>query len=118
MTPTQEFIEELVRMNMGLAELLAEHKRDNDETLPHVFMGDVARFVGDLAKHGGPDGDALDAILAAIERAVTSGIEDVEELAVVSFLENLHQTGDAYGEIARRLGPKSRRALELVERER
>jgi hypothetical protein len=117
MTPTQEFVEGLARVDARLAELLAEHKRDNDETLPHVFMGDVTRFAGDLAKRGGADTDTLEAILAAIERAVTSGVADVDELAVVSFLENLHQTGDAYGEIARRLGPKSREALDLLERE-
>ena len=49
---------------------------------------------------------------------MTSDVADVEELAVVSFLENLHQTGDAYSVIARRLGPESRRALALVELER
>src|SRR5262249_26483038 len=116
MTPTQAFVEELVRIDARLADLLAEHKLDNDQALPHVFMGDVARFAGDLTKHGGPDGDALDAVLGAIERAVTSGVAEVEELAVVSFLENLHQTGDGYGEIVRRLGPKSRRALDCVFR--
>ena len=61
MTPTQEFVEELARVDARLAELLAEHKRDNDEVLPHVFMGDVARFAGDLARHGVRRDDALDA---------------------------------------------------------
>ena len=118
MTPTQEFAEELAELDERLGELLAEHKRDNAETLPHVFMGDVARFAGELARLGGSDTNVLDAILQAIERAMTSNVAAVQELAVVSFLENLHQAGDTYGEIARRLGPNSRRALDRVERER
>jgi hypothetical protein len=116
MTPTHEFVEGLARTDARLAELLAEHKRDNDGTLPHVFMGDVARLTGDLARRGGSDEAALDAILAIIESALTSGVADVQELATVSFLENLHQTGDAYAKIAGRLGPRSRRALDVVER--
>ncbi len=118
MTPAQAFVEQLAHVDVRITKLLLEHKRDHDESLPHLFMGDVARFAGELARHRGPDDDALDELLAAIERALTSGLADVEELVVVSFLENLHQTGDAYGEIARRLGPRSRCALDLVERER
>jgi hypothetical protein len=118
MTPMETFAEDLARIDPRLAELLAEHRRDNDEVLPDVFLGEVTRFAGELAKQGGPDGYVLDGLLAAIERAVTSGDADVEELVVVSFLENLHQAGDAYREIACRLGPESRRALDLVERER
>jgi hypothetical protein len=118
MTPAHAFLEEVARIDTRLAELLAEHKRDNDGMLPHVFMSQVTRIAGDLATRGSPDRAALDEILGAIERAVTSGVAEVEELAVVSFLENLHQTGDAYREIVRRLGPESRRALDLVEYER
>jgi hypothetical protein len=105
-------------MDARIAELLVEHKRDNDEVLPHVFMGDVARLTGELARQRGAGVNDLDAILAAIERALSSGITELEELAVVSFLENLHQTGSAYEDIASRLGPKSRHALDRVERER
>ena len=118
MTPTQEFVERLAAMDVRIAELLAKHIRDNDETLPHVFMGDVVQFAGEIAGHEGRDSNLLDAILWVIERALRSGVPEVEELVVVSFLENLEQTEDAYAEIARRLGPESRRALEIVERER
>ena len=118
MKSARKVIEKLACLDPRVAALLVEHDRDNHETLPHVFMGDVARFAGVLARNGRADFGALDALLAEIELAVTSGIADVEELVVVSFLENLHQTGDAYEAVVQRLGPECRRALVVVERDR
>jgi hypothetical protein len=39
------FIKELLRTVPELQPAYAEHLNDNDTLLPHVFMGDVTRFV-------------------------------------------------------------------------
>jgi hypothetical protein len=101
-----------------IAGLLADHVRYYEETLSHIFMGDVTRFAGALAGHEGSDSCLLDSILWMIERALRSGAPEVQELVVVSFLENLQYSDDFYAQIARRLGPESKRVLEIVERER
>ena len=118
-TASEEFVESLARMDARIAGLLAEHRHDNfGETLPHVFMGDVTRFAGELARNGGSDHGVLTSVLAAIEDAVTSGIPELQELAIASFLENFHQIDDVYGQVAQLLGPESRHALDVIERER
>ena len=41
---TVAFCDRLAERHADLASLLAEHRRDNDETLPHLFMADVERW--------------------------------------------------------------------------
>jgi hypothetical protein len=69
-----------------------EHVADNGELLPHVFFGDVSRFVVARAAEG--DDSAVGRCLAFLEEALDNGDELAQELVVVSFVENI-APGDA-----------------------
>lgn len=110
MMNNQSFAEKLVSEIPALAPLLAEHKSDNEELLPHVFFGDVTRYVSDLHKDslkGNRNAEeTLRKILSALEAGMASGVEDVQELISVSFLENLDSEDADFQELKRLFGPK------------
>jgi hypothetical protein len=83
--PERHALDELVADVPELRPAWEEHLADNGEALPHVFMGDVARF----AKGVGDGGDeALRARLAvALEKLAASEHEGVVNLIHVSFVE-------------------------------
>jgi hypothetical protein len=103
-TTGMQIVRGLADQTPDLASLFAEHKADNNgEVLPHVFMGDVTRWVVSLA------GDSrrktklrrvLDFLNAEFERSDEAG----RELIAVSFLENLPRPGDPGGELRNMLG--------------
>lgn len=94
----QDFCEELVRRFNELAPLLQEHVADYDEILPHVFMGDVTRYV----LSGTPQREEL---LRHLNDALRNGGEEIQNLIAVSFVENLESE------------EKLQRALQGVEAE-
>jgi hypothetical protein len=88
-----------------LQPLYNEHIEDNGELLPHVFMGDVTRFVVSLhAKSLGKRFDSIESrrtlmkILDFFEENMR-GADDVQELISVSFLENLDQSAENYASL-------------------
>jgi hypothetical protein len=93
MTDSTAFISSLVNSVPELELLMADHVAAFDELLPHVFMGDVSRFV--LTKwhakaHGSDDAAAvLKAVFTRLEIASSSNSDQVDELIGVSFVENL-----------------------------
>jgi hypothetical protein len=111
---TTALVHQLVAAVPSLAPLLAEHLNDYDELLPHVFFGDLTRFVCMTAVRDDPDADA---IVAALESAMGSGSETVQELIGVSFLEDLRRGHPRamYDAVRRRLGPNLRAELDLQE---
>ena len=78
--------EAIVEAAPGLLPIWREHLSDhNDEALPHVFFGDVARYFEGWADTASDD--ELSGFLAAIERlAGAKGYE--ENLINVSFIEH------------------------------
>jgi hypothetical protein len=85
---TEDFVTSIVRAVPELAAVLAEHVADHGVVLPHVFMGDVARFV--LARALSPaEQNALRTVLYLMDDGLRNGSDDVKELVVVSFVENL-----------------------------
>ncbi|HEV2680099.1 MAG TPA: hypothetical protein VGV14_06345 [Rhodanobacter sp.] len=68
------------------------HLRDNDELLPHVFLGDVTRYVHDVLKRG--DTDVVRRILVVLELAFVSPDQEARDLVAASFLENLEPNAD------------------------
>lgn len=98
-----------------------EHLADNVELLPHVFMGDVTRFVVSLHKKllmdpGSEHGEKiLSTTLELLERALREGDDDLQELIVVSFLENLEQSDEDYESLKRLLGKELSRHLSVLE---
>jgi hypothetical protein len=109
------FVEELVGEIPSLASLLEEHVREFEEMLPHVFMGELTRYV--LQLHNDSSGSTniqgqsrLRQILDRLEAGFAHGEDAVKELIGVSFLENL--TGEEGRETLRSLlGPRMSEAL-------
>jgi hypothetical protein len=64
-----------------------EHLSDFGEALPHVFFGDVSRFVTRIV--GTDDADVLARVCDALERLAAHDDESVVNLIHVSFIENL-----------------------------
>jgi hypothetical protein len=62
--------------------LLSEHVANYDEVLPHVFMGDVTRYVLE-------DRPNRADVVKELEAAFIDQGPEVEELIAVSFVENL-----------------------------
>ncbi len=122
MAGARELVDALVRTFPGVKEVYDEHLRENlGELLPHVFFGDLTRFV--IEEHrrerlGPSSGPLVDSLLEFLEAGLAGPDPDVQEIIVVSFLENLWQAKGEYGSLVERLGPSMRAALERVERER
>lgn len=94
MPSTHEFVKEVVELDDQLRPLLKEHLEDNEELLPHVLMGDISRYVirESLAR---PSRGRLQRLLDKFEQALESGSTEVQELVVVSFVENLAGEAEA-----------------------
>src|SRR5687767_6505879 len=88
MSANASYIEELLRRAPQLKPSYDQHVRDNDTLLPHVFMGDVARFV--IAEVENPQSRAsVRSLLDCFESGLTTGSDEIKELIVISFVENL-----------------------------
>jgi hypothetical protein len=93
-----------------LLELLQEHLDDYDGVLPHVFMGDLTRWVVQRF-HDDASDETLRQVLDFLESAFEGGRS--EELIAVSFLENLSSNGDHAG-VRALLGPALQNQLRQI----
>ena len=84
----KRFIEDLLEKVPALVPIYDEHLRDYDTLIPHVFLGDVTRFVVALVNES-PLSNELKAVLDVLEVAMSKEDEEISELISVSFLENL-----------------------------
>jgi hypothetical protein len=108
-TADEQLVAELVERFPGLRDQFDEHVRDNEEVLPHVFFGDVTRYVLDLYRRS-REGDSaaraeLQALLAFLDERFAAGGPDEQNLLAVSFVENLpkpHEDDDGIRDL---LGP-------------
>lgn len=94
----KEFMLELAALSTDFRSILSDHLKDNGELLPHVLMGDFARFVTLAAENSMMNSEkqlpaASIALLLAMEQQYTDGNVDLQEIIVVSFIENLPSTG-------------------------
>ena len=95
-----------------LTETFAEHLADQDgEVLPHVFMGDVTRWLLERLRVHGPKDATLREILGFLEEWFTRRNGRVDELLAVSFLENLPRSPEPGSELRSLLGPALREEL-------
>ena len=104
-----------------LRPLYDEHLHDNDEALPHVFLGEVTRYVMQLVReldqtHDLNFLDPLARVLSFLENAMISPDTRVQELVSVSFLENLDPADDRYTRLKALLGPNLRRELKAYDK--
>lgn len=113
MTTTVAFIESLLRLVPDLMPIYEEHLTDNDTLLPHVFMGDVTRFV--ISKANDPRGrNGVAELLAYLEAGLENGSEEIEELIVVSFVENLRGECSAVKILRPMMGAGMKRAVDEI----
>jgi hypothetical protein len=105
----REIVPRLRREVPELAPTLTEHIRDYDEVLPHVFFGDVTRYVCDELARGRVD--AVRSILTVLEMAVTSPDREARDLVGASFLENLESKRAVFDALSALAGPEMRQAL-------
>ncbi len=87
---TITYINKLIDQVPELRYVYDEHIHDNDELLPHVFLGDVTRYVVQQVRLG-ETGSAkpVERILSILDQGMGSSDEQVKELISVSFVENL-----------------------------
>ncbi|ASF11697.1 hypothetical protein NBRGN_057_03130 [Nocardia brasiliensis NBRC 14402] len=91
LVPAQaRFIDELAALEPEIQPLIAEHIRDNDELLPTVLMGDIARWVGQVVRDSPNPRSRLAPFFARLEAAWEDNGGPVSELIAVSFVENVY----------------------------
>ncbi len=103
---TVVFVYLLLERVPELRTVYEEHIRDNDELLPHVWLGDVSRYIVQQVRSGetGP-ATSVERILSALDQWLAFGDEHVKELVSVSFVENLVEHDDVLESLKGLLGP-------------
>jgi hypothetical protein len=101
--------------------MLDEHLKDNlGEILPHVFFGDLTRYVVSLCCAAGSGSASsiehreLDDILDMLEAEYAKGDDELQELISVSFLEHLPRPGERGSEIRNMLGRRLSEQLAAI----
>ena len=111
---TIDLIDRLVGKFPTLQPLLREHLAENfGEVLPHVFFGDLTRYVASEFLQG-TDYGLLRALLDELEHAFGVGDERITEVIAVSFLQNLPRPGEEGESLRDLLGPALRSELERI----
>ena len=82
------FVSDLMKAVPELKLDYDEHLKDNEELLPHAFMGDVTRFALRLAGEA-DQREVLKRLLDRMEWGLRFGDEKSQEMIVDSFVENL-----------------------------
>jgi hypothetical protein len=107
---TVVYVKDITARFPSLATLLEEHVHDNlGELLPHVFFGDLTRYILALLMTVNSGGGLeprreLREMLSFLEESFSSGHPELQELIGTSFLENLPRTGEDGSEIRSMLG--------------
>lgn len=85
---TSEFVTTLAAEVPETTDTINAHLADQEgELLPHLLMGDMRRLAIDWFRTG--RSDALERLLAVLERGLREGDEHVKNAVVVSFVEDL-----------------------------
>lgn len=111
MTRSEQFVHDLVRAVPQLQLLYDEHVDDNEALLPHVFMGDVARFA--VEKSADPRfRQVLRTLLERLDQGLESDDASIAELVAASFVENL--LGEDITELRGVMSPALLQRVELM----
>lgn len=107
------FVERLLRVAPELKGTYDEHLADNDMLLPHVFMGDVTRFIVTAASSasGYP---VVQRVLNYFESELRAEEAESIELIRASFVENLIGETIAVNKLKPMMGPCLRREVEAI----
>jgi len=115
MIKQEQIISELRSRFPDFAEKINEHAEYYEEILLHVLFGDFTRFV--ITKYQNEEIPDVKKALEFIEEMLGSEDEYVDELAHVSFLENLHQADSDYRALIQLLGDEGKRRMEIIDPE-
>jgi hypothetical protein len=108
-----EFVEDLVRTVPQLAQSFEEHLASNRALLPHVFMAEIARFtIAEVSTV--PKVEELEKLLIKLDQGLEDGSEEIKELIVVSFIENLIGESDAIARLTPYLRPTLKAQVQAV----
>ncbi len=88
-----------------------QHLKDNDELLPHVFLGDVCRFFAELYTSSKANRSISHRVIEVMDEGLRMGCEQTKELVFVSFLENIPQDNNVYDKIKLDLTPVLKEAV-------
>lgn len=109
---SKELVFELVSRVPELKPLYDEHISDFDELLPHLFFGDVTRYVAQHLRID--DSHSLSSVVKALnvlEEGMVIGDDKAQELISVSFLENLVNHDDVLVKAQELMGPNLTKEL-------
>jgi hypothetical protein len=106
------FIEALLQRVAELTPVYEAHLNDNGTLLPHVFMGDVTRWT--IAEVERYREETLRKLLSCLEDGLLVGPEDVRELIIVSFVENLMGETTALSVLKPLMGEKLKTEVERI----
>lgn len=111
------FFDSLLEKVPELNSVYEEHLSDYDELLPHVLMADITRFILDLLDkdHNQSNEEKISIFLRHFENALKLGDEEVKNIVVVSFLENLEQDSPSYDLLKSRFGKELQNSLRQIE---
>lgn len=99
-------------------DLFEEHLKDYDQCLPHPLFGDFTRFFIEVYRSSKNEPEKqrlLRRCSDIIEQLLLSKDKKLSDLALVSFLENLHQAGNDYEAVKRALGKEATKQLKMIE---
>lgn len=116
MTTEEMFLARLADASAVLCRAYFLHLNEYRQMLTHVLLGDFTRVITERALEAGGSVDALaelDRILELFEEALQIPDEDLRELILASFLENLEEGDAATIVIEQRMGPLLREQLRL-----
>lgn len=105
------FLGVLIDRCPSLLPLLQEHIDTYDQVLPHVFLGELTRWIEDRYQ-ADPDDLQLTTALGYIDEYFAAAGPKDGELIAASFLENLPHAGEPGAEIRDALGPSLREHLD------
>lgn len=101
------FVDELLQRVPELTLVLDEHLSSYDKLLPHVFLGDVTRYVVEQVRTNQQViPDSVRRAIEFLEEAMASEDESVLNLISVSFLENLIGEEAATAQLRSVFGPR------------
>lgn len=97
---TETFARRVAGCSEELGKLLEQDIAFYGELLPHLYFGEVSAWAIDIAKGGGSSAH-LRFLVEVLEEGCAAGGPDVEELIVVSFVENTYDP-----DVVRMYGPR------------
>ena len=100
------FVEKLRTDVRGFGRIYDQHVSYYQQVLPHVLLGDLARYLKSVAKSNGPERVALDEAMGLLECGMSSADTKLQELVAVSFLARLDPEDEDFEPIRARFGER------------